>query len=121
MKKKPPVPETPLDVRNVMWLLVAMLFVVGPHLLRMPTWVGSLMVAIVGWRAWIAWTARRAPSRWIMYAITIVATYGTYLTYQRIFGREAGVTLLVLMAALKLPNPKQMDVAVSANLRCGRE
>lgn len=26
-----------------------------------------------------------------------------------------------LMASLKLPNPKQMDVAVSANLRCGRE
>jgi len=26
-----------------------------------------------------------------------------------------------LMAGLKLPNPKQMDVAVSANLRCGRE
>jgi len=25
-----------------------------------------------------------------------------------------------LMADLKLPNPKQMDVAVSANLRCGR-
>ncbi len=26
-----------------------------------------------------------------------------------------------LMGKLKLPNPKQMDVAVSANLRCGRE
>ena len=28
-----------LDVRNVMWLLAAMVFVVAPHLMRMPYWV----------------------------------------------------------------------------------
>jgi hypothetical protein len=83
----------------------------------MPTWVAVFMVAIVGWRGWISWAARRAPSRWIMYAITIVATYGTYLTYQRIFGREAGVTLLVLMAALKLLEMRnQRDVVLSIYL-----
>jgi transglutaminase-like putative cysteine protease len=117
MNRKPPLPETPLDVRNVMWLLASMLFVVGPHLLRMPTWVGVFMVSVVGWRAWIAWTARRSPPRWVMWGITIAATYGTYLTYQRIFGREAGVTLLVLMAALKLLEMRnQRDVVLSIYL-----
>jgi transglutaminase-like putative cysteine protease len=114
---KTPVPATPLDVRNVMWLLAAMLFVAGPHLLRTPAWVGIFMVAVVGWRAWIAWSALRSPPRWVMWAVTVAATYGTYVTYQRIFGREAGVTLLVLMAALKLLEMRsQRDVVLSIYL-----
>jgi transglutaminase-like putative cysteine protease len=114
---KTPAPATPLDVRNVMWLLAAMLFVAGPHLLRTPAWVGTFMVAVVGWRAWIAWSALRSPPRWVMWAVTVGATYGTFVTYQRIFGREAGVTLLVLMAALKLLEMRnQRDVVLSIYL-----
>lgn len=98
---KPPA-SPQLDVRNTLWLLAAMLFVVGPHLLRLPTWVTIFFVVVVAWRAWIAWSALRSPPWPLMWAIAGAATFGTWFTYGRISGREAGVTLLIIMAALKL-------------------
>ncbi|MGZ5096805.1 MAG: transglutaminase TgpA family protein [Usitatibacter sp.] len=102
-----------LDVRNVMWLLAAMVIVVAPHMLRLPSWVGILFVVVVGWRAWIAWAALRFPPRLLMWALTIAATLGTFQQYGRIFGRESGVTLLIVMTALKLLEMRsQRDVTL---------
>jgi transglutaminase-like putative cysteine protease len=91
-----------LDIRNVMWLLAAMVFVVAPHLLRMPYWVSVFFLAIIGWRAWIAWAAMHFPPRLVTASLTVAAAVATWFEYRRIVGREAGVTLLVVMAALKL-------------------
>jgi transglutaminase-like putative cysteine protease len=91
-----------LDVRNVMWLMAAMAFVVAPHLLRLPSWVGVFFMVVAGWRAWISWAALRIPPRSLVAAITVAAAVGTFLEYGRITGREAGVTLLIVMACLKL-------------------
>ena len=106
-------PTAHLDVRNLMWLLAAMVFVVAPHMLRLPSWVGIFFIVIVGWRAWISWAALRSPPRAFMWIVTIAATLGTFQTYGRIFGREAGVTLLIIMAALKLLEMRnQRDVVL---------
>ena len=114
---KAPQAAAPLDVRNVLWLLASMAFVVGPHLLRLPAWVGVFFGVVVGWRGWISWAALRSPPRWFMWGITLAATYGTFLTYGRIFGREAGVTLLIIMSALKLLEMRsQRDVVLSIYL-----
>jgi transglutaminase-like putative cysteine protease len=114
---KPAAPSLHLDVRNVLWLLAAMAFVVAPHLPRMPNWIGAVFVLVVGWRAWIAWSALRIPSKGLMRALTVAATIGTIITYGRIFGREAGVALLVLMAALKLLEMRaQRDVVLAIYL-----
>ena len=98
MTKLPAPP--PLDMRNVMWLLAAMAFVVAPHLGRLPYWVGIFFVVVVAWRAWIAWAALRLAPRFLVLLITAAAAVGTFLQYQRITGREPGVTLLVVMASL---------------------
>ncbi|HSN22050.1 MAG TPA: DUF3488 and transglutaminase-like domain-containing protein, partial [Usitatibacter sp.] len=106
-----------LDIRNVLWLLAAMLFVVAPHLLRLPYWVGFFFVVVVAWRAWISWSAIRFPPRAVVAAITIAATVGTFLQFGRITGREGGVTLLVVMAALKLLEMRtQREVALAIYL-----
>ena len=97
------IPASPhLDFRNLMWLLAAMAFVVAPHLTRMPYWVGVFFGVVLAWRAWISWAAVHFPPRLVILALTIAATFGTYFTYGRLFGREAAVTLLVVMSALKL-------------------
>jgi transglutaminase-like putative cysteine protease len=104
-----------LDVRNVMWLMVAMMFVVAPHLLRLPSWVGIFFVVVVAWRAWISWAALRIPPRMLVAAITVAAAVGTFLQYGRITGREAGVTLLIVMACLKLlemRSPRETVLAI---------
>ena len=98
-----PVPASPhLDVRNILWLLAAMGFVVAPHLLRLPYWVSAFFIAVLAWRAWSAWAAMHLPSRWVTAALTIAAATATFTQYGRLFGREAGVTLLIVMSALKL-------------------
>jgi transglutaminase-like putative cysteine protease len=112
MRSVPPSPH--LDVRNVMWLLAAMAFVVAPHLLRMPYWVSGFFVAIVAWRAWIAWSAIHFPPRYLTAALTLAAAVATYFQYTRIFGREPGVTLLVVMSALKLLEMKTQREVVLA-------
>jgi protein-glutamine gamma-glutamyltransferase len=111
-------PASPhLDVRNVLWLLAAMVFVVAPHLLRLPYWITAFIVAIIGWRAWIAWSAVHFPSRWVTAALTGAAALATIAQYRTIFGREAGVTLLIVMAALKLLEMKtQREVVLSIYL-----
>jgi transglutaminase-like putative cysteine protease len=112
------VPASPhLDVRNVMWLLAAMVFVVAPHLVRMPSWVAVFFLAIVAWRGWIAWAALHFPGRFVTTTLTIAAAIATFFTYNRIVGREAGVALLVVMSALKLLEMKtQREVTLSIYL-----
>ncbi len=115
MKQAPYSPH--LDVRNVMWLLAAMIFVVAPHLERLPYWVALFFVVVVGWRAWISWSAIHFPSRFVVVAVTLAATVGTFLQYGKITGREAGVTLLIVMSALKLLEMRtQREVALSIYL-----
>ena len=112
------VPASPhLDVRNVLWLLAAMTFVVAPHLLRLPYWVSLFFFAVMAWRAWIAWAALHFPSRWITAALTLAASAATFFEYRTLFGRQAGVTLLIVMAALKLLEMRtQREVVLSIYL-----
>ncbi|HLX22758.1 MAG TPA: DUF3488 and transglutaminase-like domain-containing protein [Usitatibacter sp.] len=106
-----------LDVRNVMWLLAAMAFVVAPHLSHLPYWVDAFFVVIVAWRGWMAWKALRHPSRWLMALLTIGASLATLRQYHTLSGREAGVALLILMMALKLLEMRaQYEVTLSIYL-----
>ena len=107
-------PNAALDVRNVMWLLAAMAFVVAPHALRLPEWVGFFFALVLAWRAWIALRAARMPSRWLVLALTVGAIAATFAAHGRIMGRDAGTTLLVLMAAMKLLEMKTSREVVLA-------
>ena len=100
-----------------MWLLAAMVFVVAPHLLRLPYWVGVFFLAVVAWRAWIAWAAMHFPDALGHAGAHARRERGDLHQYGRIFGREAGVTLLILMAALKLLEMRtQREVLLSIYL-----
>ncbi|QJR11398.1 Protein-glutamine gamma-glutamyltransferase [Usitatibacter rugosus] len=98
----PPAALRALDIRNVFWLLAAMAFVIAPHLLRVPAWVGIFFAAIIAWRGWISISAQRFPPRWFTTVLTFGASVAVFFAYGRIVGRDAGVTLLIVMAAMKL-------------------
>ena len=112
------VPSSPhLDIRNVLWLLAAMAFVIAPHLFRLPYWIALFCIAVLGWRAWISWAAIRFPSRWLVVLVTLAASVGTFLQYGRLMGRDPGVTLLIVMAVLKLLEMRtQREVTLSIYL-----
>lgn len=95
-------PRQPLALHHVLWLLLSLALITAPHAARLPWWVVALVATLAAWRGYIAYGRHALPSRWLLLVIVIVATVGIYLNYRTIFGRDAGVALLVVMLGLKL-------------------
>ncbi len=95
-------PRQPLALHHVLWLLLSLALITAPHASRLPWWIVALVVTLGAWRAYIAYGRHALPNRWLLFLIVIVATIGIYLNYRTIFGRDAGVALLVVMLGLKL-------------------
>ena len=91
-----------LHPTHVGWLLVALALVTAPHVERLPWWVTLLLATLLGWRAYITWHGMPLPPKWLLFAIAGGAVGGIYIQYGRLFGRDSGVTLLVIMLTLKL-------------------
>ena len=95
-------PAEPLDPKSVLWLVAALAMVSAPHLERLPLWLSGVVGMLAVWRLYLLYFGLRLPSRWLLAAIAAVAIGGVFLAYGRLFGRDAGVALLVVMLALKL-------------------
>ena len=91
-----------LKVANIVWLLLAIAFVVAPHAERLPLWVSVFCLGIGAWRGLIALRGMRTPHWALMVLLTIVATVTTFLAHGRLYGRDASSTLLIVMLCLKL-------------------
>src|SRR5688572_32901675 len=92
----------PLATRHTFWLSATLAMVAAPHAQRLPWWLDALIVTLLGWRVYLARTGRPLPHRAIVMFVVLGATAGVLLHYQTIFGRDAGVALLVIMLILKL-------------------
>ncbi len=103
-----------LTLANISWLLAAMAFVIAPHVTRLPLWVTAACVAAGGWRWWIARRGLRAPPWWLMALVAIGIAAGARLEYGRLFGRDVGVTLLIVMLCLKILEMKMKRDAMLA-------
>ncbi len=93
--------QSALTLANITWLVAALAFVIAPHMARLPIWVGAVCIAAGAARWLIARNGWRTPKWWWMAAIAIGVFVGAYWEYKRIFGREVGVTLLIVMLCLK--------------------
>ena len=87
---------------SLLRLLAVLALVVSPHLLRMPPWIGGMVVAIGLWRGLAAWRQWPMPARWLKVALVFLAILVHGVTYGRVNGQHAGSALLVVMLALKL-------------------
>jgi transglutaminase-like putative cysteine protease len=91
-----------LDARLIYGLIACVLLINAPHFIHLPLWVSALNIALLCWRGYLAWANRPMPPRWLLPALVTAAMGGILLTFHTLFGREAGVTMLVLLAAFKL-------------------
>ena len=91
-----------LDNRLVYSLLVCVLLISAPHADHLPLWVSALSAMLLGWRAYLAYGNKPLPPRWLLLGLMGGAVGGILISFHTLFGREAGVTLLILLAALKL-------------------
>ena len=89
------------DSRDVLFLLAVIAWLVLPQLPYLPAWCIAGTVLVLGWRAWLALALRPLPGRWVMLVALLLAIGGTLASYRTLLGREAGVTFIVLLLALK--------------------
>ena len=91
----------PRDTRDSFFLLGVITAVMAPHAGHLPWWSTALTAIVLSWRAQLAWRQRPLPSRWWLVAIVALYASLTWLTFRTLVGREAGITLLVMLMALK--------------------
>ncbi len=91
----------PRDARDTLFLLAVVACCIGPLAGHLPAWTIALAIALLAWRGWLAWRARPLPGRWVVGALLALAVGLTLLTHRTIVGTEAGVTLIVMLLALK--------------------
>ena len=91
----------PRDTRDTLFQLFVIGWTVAPHLLHLPLWCAAMTLALLGWRARLALGALALPSRWIISAVLVLAAGLTLWGERTLLGKEAGITLLVVLMALK--------------------
>ncbi|MDQ0012258.1 transglutaminase-like putative cysteine protease [Variovorax boronicumulans] len=91
----------PRDARDTLFLLTVIALIVLPQIENLPWWCSALTALVLLWRGSLAIEARPLPSRWWRIALLALALAGTYATHRTLLGRDAGVTLIVILLALK--------------------
>ena len=95
------VSSLPRDVRDTLFLLAVIGWVVFMQVGHIPWWCSALTAMVLIWRARITLSGQALPGwawRMGLLALTLGATWTTHRT---LLGRDAGVTLIVVLLALK--------------------
>ena len=93
--------KLPRDSRDTLFLLLVIAVVVLPQVVHLPLWCSGLVAGVLVWRGMLAWKSQPLPNRWWLVTLLVVAVGATFATHKTILGRDAGVTLLVILLALK--------------------
>jgi transglutaminase-like putative cysteine protease len=91
----------PRDVRDTLFLLAVIGWVVLMQAAHIPPWCLGLTAGLLVWRAYLTLRLRPLPGLWARVALLMLAVGATYVTHRTILGRDAGVTLIVVLLALK--------------------
>ena len=91
----------PRDSRDTLFQLAVIGWTLLPHLAHLPPWCIALTALMLFWRAQLALSNAPLPNRWAVAGVLLVAIALTLWTEGTLLGKEAGVTLLVVLMALK--------------------
>ena len=91
----------PRETRDTLFHLGVIAWAIAPHTLHLPLWCGAMAALLLMWRARLALSGGALPSRWVVVGLLVVAAAGTWWGERTLLGKEAGITLLVVLMALK--------------------
>ena len=91
----------PREARDTLFLLGVIGCVLLPLVPHLPFWASALASLLLLWRAGLALRSRPLPPRWLLFALLVLAVAATLGQFRTILGREAGVTLIAMLLALK--------------------
>lgn len=98
---KNPLLNLPRDSRDTLFLLAVIAWVMLPHAAHLPWWCSLLAAGMLAWRGWLAFSLRPLPGRWWLLLCLVLTLAATWATHRTLLGRDAGVTLVVVLLALK--------------------
>ena len=90
------------DKADTLLLLAAAALVLGPHAGHLPLWVSAMCGCTLLWRAVITLRGTRMPPSLLLLPLAVAAMAGVFISYKTLLGREAGVTMAVLLVAFKM-------------------
>lgn len=88
--------------REAYGLAAGFMLASAAHLLRLPLWLGALITTVVLWRVYLAHRKLPSPGKWLLGLVALASAGGILIEYRTLLGRDAGVSLLVVMLALKV-------------------
>jgi protein-glutamine gamma-glutamyltransferase len=91
----------PRDTRDTLFLLAVIGWVVALQTPYIPWWCSLITVGVLAWRGWLAWRMLPLPGWPWRLALLTVAVGATWFSHRTILGQDAGVTLIVVLLALK--------------------
>ncbi|MEO6033584.1 MAG: transglutaminaseTgpA domain-containing protein [Burkholderiaceae bacterium] len=93
--------QLPRDARDTLFLLCVIAWTVLPHASHLPLWCVLLTGAVLLWRAQLALSNGALPGRWVLVAVLALASGLTLWSYTTMLGKEPGITMVVVLMALK--------------------
>ncbi|UXH80114.1 DUF3488 and transglutaminase-like domain-containing protein [Roseateles amylovorans] len=91
----------PREARDTLFLLAIITATLVPHAGHLPWWCSAVTLAVLAWRARLAWRSEALPGRWSLITVLAVVMALTWLSHRTLIGREAGITMLAMLMALK--------------------
>ena len=91
----------PRDSRDTLFLLVVTAWVLAPLTANVPLWCSVLAASVLIWRGWLAIQGQPLPGKWWLLGLLALTITATVFSYRTVLGRDAGVTLLVVLITLK--------------------
>lgn len=91
----------PRDARDTLFLLAVIAWTLLPHVPNLPAWCIAFAAALLLWRARLALANAPLPGRWWLVAALAVAAALTWWSHRSLIGKEAGITMAVVLMALK--------------------
>ena len=117
MRVNPETRHWSLTPQRTLWITGCLVLVMVPHMARTPVWVLACFAALAAWRATNATRGIPLPSKWLIIGLSGAMLVAVYFHYGTLFGRNAGVTLLMVLAGMKLMESRHLrDAYVLSSL-----
>lgn len=99
--------KTTLSPQHLYWLLASLALILAIHTPNLPIWVSAASALLGTWRYFAVQQPLLMPNRWLLMLLSLLTGLGILLSFGS-FGRDASLSLLVLMTVLKLLETRVM-------------
>ena len=97
-----------INALQIKWLLASLGVLLATHAANLPLWVIAVSALLGAWRYIAISKPIFMPNRWLLVLLSLILGLIIVLSFKGQFGRDASLSLLVIMTALKLLETKTL-------------